>query len=421
MGHMTDAVSNMSARPARQSTDGARQLNRHADAIRTLGKRIKEDVQEIGRRLTICKKILGHGNFGPWLDREFGWSTKTAQNFMRVYDLSASKNVNFTNFNVPVTGLYRLAAQGTPEEAVTEIIERAKTGENLSLKHVGAAITRANGKTDAQSGVGTARQKTLDASTPLTRAATHTDILEVWLRASSEARQHAVDSIGLEAWFAAVPPTWLLQLKILIAERQPSAPPARPQATPITDRGIPEFLKREPCASVKAVGRDDSADGDDNDDNDGEIEPAPKPKRKVKLIEYETTVAAAIGDAFEAVSDLANECRDIVDNASASEGLQQTQRIQTFEMAADQLEELEPPDVPAMLGEMMVKYSIPKRRYLSRQSRASDAMTLLEACAEALDQIAEDNENHIAAEELSSELKNAIGAIESCEFPGMYG
>ena len=49
-------------------------LAEHAAEICRLGKRVVADIIEIGRRLTKCKRICGHGNFLPWLDREFGWS-----------------------------------------------------------------------------------------------------------------------------------------------------------------------------------------------------------------------------------------------------------------------------------------------------------------------------------------------------------
>src|SRR5215831_14489190 len=42
----------------------------HADAIRSLGKRVVDDVTEIGQRLKECKSLAGHGNWLPWLDRE---------------------------------------------------------------------------------------------------------------------------------------------------------------------------------------------------------------------------------------------------------------------------------------------------------------------------------------------------------------
>ena len=47
-------------------------LAEHVTAIRQLGKRVVADVAEIGRRLFECKRICGHGNWLPWLEREFG-------------------------------------------------------------------------------------------------------------------------------------------------------------------------------------------------------------------------------------------------------------------------------------------------------------------------------------------------------------
>jgi hypothetical protein len=107
----------------------AKQLADHAAEIRKIGKRVVEDVVEIGRRLTDCKRIAGHGNWLPWLEREFGWGEITALNFMRVYEMS--KSSKFENLNIPVSGLYLLAAPSTPEAAREEVIERAQAGEKL--------------------------------------------------------------------------------------------------------------------------------------------------------------------------------------------------------------------------------------------------------------------------------------------------
>jgi hypothetical protein len=100
-------------------------LAEHAAAIRALGKQTVENIIEIGRRLSECKRICGHGNWLPWLDREFGWSDQTARNFMRVAELSKSKTV--LNLDLPVKALYQLAAPSTPKEARDTIIERAKS------------------------------------------------------------------------------------------------------------------------------------------------------------------------------------------------------------------------------------------------------------------------------------------------------
>lgn len=53
-----------------------------ATEIRTAQCRFIADVITIGRNLVRIKKILPHSAFGKWLDAEFGWAERTAQNFM---------------------------------------------------------------------------------------------------------------------------------------------------------------------------------------------------------------------------------------------------------------------------------------------------------------------------------------------------
>jgi hypothetical protein len=100
-------------------------LAEHAAEIRRLHKRVIADVIEIGRRLTECKKIVGHGAWLPWLTREFSWSDRTARNFMQLFELSKLETVS--NLKVPLRVLYLLAAPSTPPEARTEILECAKS------------------------------------------------------------------------------------------------------------------------------------------------------------------------------------------------------------------------------------------------------------------------------------------------------
>jgi Protein of unknown function (DUF3102) len=82
----------------------------NAEEIRKLGKRVGRDVIEIGRRLTGMKKLCGHGNWLPWLEREFGWTDRHALNYTRVYELSL-KSENFSDLEIPVNGKPRVAKQ----------------------------------------------------------------------------------------------------------------------------------------------------------------------------------------------------------------------------------------------------------------------------------------------------------------------
>ena len=111
--------------------------------------------------------------------------------------------------------------------------------------------------------------------------------------------------------------------------------------------------------------------------------------------------------------------REIVDGAP--ESLQQSERIQTLENTANELEGVEEPDVPDTLGKIVVTYALPKRRYMSRASRASDAMLMLEACSDKLRGIPEDDARHAEARGLADDLDSIADTAGNCEFPGMYG
>jgi hypothetical protein len=78
-------------------------LAQNAEVIRALGKRVIADVIEIGRRLSESKQLCGHGNWLPWLEREFGWTDDTALNYMRCADLAESRN--FRDLSLPISGV----------------------------------------------------------------------------------------------------------------------------------------------------------------------------------------------------------------------------------------------------------------------------------------------------------------------------
>jgi hypothetical protein len=117
-------------------------LAKHAEAIRSLGKRVIADVIKIGKHLTEAKELCGHGNWLPWLEREFGWTDKTAKRLMAVYDLNG-KFDNLSDLEIPVSTLYLLAAPSTPTPVVEKVIERAKAGEKIGVAEVKDAINQA--------------------------------------------------------------------------------------------------------------------------------------------------------------------------------------------------------------------------------------------------------------------------------------
>ena len=95
---------------------------------------------EIGRRLVDCKAKVGHGGWLPWLESEFGWTDKTAENFINVHKL-AGKFENISNLDIPISGLYLLAAPAA-DEVRDAVIARAEAGEAMSVEDIRRAIDK---------------------------------------------------------------------------------------------------------------------------------------------------------------------------------------------------------------------------------------------------------------------------------------
>jgi hypothetical protein len=117
-----------------------RMLGEHADEIRRLGKRVVSDIIEIGERFTECKRLTGHGYWAAWLHQQLGWGEDTALNFMRVFEMSKSRN--FRDLNIGVSTLYLLARPSTPESAREEILNRAQAGKPIKVGEVESIINQ---------------------------------------------------------------------------------------------------------------------------------------------------------------------------------------------------------------------------------------------------------------------------------------
>jgi hypothetical protein len=117
-------------------------LAEHARMIRLHGGRIISDVVEIGRRLVISKDICGHGNWLPWLEREFGWSDSTALKYMQSYRFVTDKSISVTDLKIGVKSLFALSAPSNPEAARDEVIERSEAGERMTPAQIKGIVRR---------------------------------------------------------------------------------------------------------------------------------------------------------------------------------------------------------------------------------------------------------------------------------------
>jgi len=130
----------------RHKAAATKALARHAKAIRELRRRTARDIIKIGKHLTDARDICGHGNWRPWLQREFGWSESTALNFMRVAELSKAQRV--TDLDLPLRSLYLVAAPSTPEAVRREVIGQAEAGEPPSYDEISSQMSDLFGQLD---------------------------------------------------------------------------------------------------------------------------------------------------------------------------------------------------------------------------------------------------------------------------------
>ena len=93
------------------------------------------DALEIGRRLAECRRYVRRDWIG-WLDRELGLTDRSALNYIRIHELASARSENFSDLNLPVSGLYLLARPSTPEAVRDGVIARASAGEAISFADI---------------------------------------------------------------------------------------------------------------------------------------------------------------------------------------------------------------------------------------------------------------------------------------------
>ncbi len=125
-------------------TKVAEQVRSSADRIRERVKKTVEDIIEVGNDLLAVKEALGHGRFSPWLKAEFGWSERTAQNFISVAE--RFKSAKFAELPIQPSAAYLLAAPAVPDEARQVAIEKAEAGEEITFTTAKEIVAEAKKK-----------------------------------------------------------------------------------------------------------------------------------------------------------------------------------------------------------------------------------------------------------------------------------
>jgi hypothetical protein len=80
------------------------------------------------------KQQLPHGQFGAWLQAEFGMTERTARNYMNAAVEFGAKSEIISD--LPATTLYALSAPSTPAPVKEVVIARLESGERLNGQEV---------------------------------------------------------------------------------------------------------------------------------------------------------------------------------------------------------------------------------------------------------------------------------------------
>ncbi|MEM7555888.1 MAG: DUF3102 domain-containing protein [Cyanobacteria bacterium P01_A01_bin.84] len=118
--------------------------------IRERLQRSAQDIWEIGQRLADVRTQLGHGQFDSWLKAEFGWSRRTAYNFINVYE-TFGERANLAQIDIATSALYLLAAPSTPKDLREEYLLKAKEGEKITHKELRSGIDQKKRKSTPKS------------------------------------------------------------------------------------------------------------------------------------------------------------------------------------------------------------------------------------------------------------------------------
>jgi hypothetical protein len=114
-------------------------LNRLAEEIKYSLDTINESIVEIGQKLIEAKSLCKHGEWEKWLESNFEWSDRTAQNFMNVAkQFGDGKSEDIFAFDK--WALFALAQPSTPEPVREQALAIAAAGEKVTHKRAKSLI-----------------------------------------------------------------------------------------------------------------------------------------------------------------------------------------------------------------------------------------------------------------------------------------
>lgn len=116
-------------------------VQQRASEIKTLGRKVADDIFEMGAKFADVRDRLRHnkaGGFEGWIEHE-GFKRRFVYNVIGVYEAFANR-ANFAQLDVQVSALYLLVAPSTTNEVRQTLIQRAEAGATITYTAAKRAI-----------------------------------------------------------------------------------------------------------------------------------------------------------------------------------------------------------------------------------------------------------------------------------------
>lgn len=111
-----------------------------ARRIRTMHHSQMKMIFETGMELHRVRSALEHGLFQRWVSQEFGWTYRTAHNYICAYSAFADKSETVSL--LPARAIYALSAESTPQSVRDEVLTRLDAGDEVKPSEITALIKR---------------------------------------------------------------------------------------------------------------------------------------------------------------------------------------------------------------------------------------------------------------------------------------
>lgn len=110
-----------------------------ANRIRKLQADVQRGIIQIGEELIAAKEQVGHGNWSAWLETEFSWTQRTANNFMRVAE-RFGKMENVFQFQPSALQAMLALPEGTEQEFIDAQAAAGTPVETQSAREVQKSV-----------------------------------------------------------------------------------------------------------------------------------------------------------------------------------------------------------------------------------------------------------------------------------------